>query len=388
VAHQVAPEVSLTAWCVRGTCTDTSKEKPSKLEVDAPEVTLRFALTDKGSGIGNLVVKRQSATVASRGLTRSETLQSAAGGPRMAEQLVALEPGENQVVVTAFDASQSLDAGAAVQLPILFKTSAPALPDLYIVSIGIDQYASPNLNALRNAANDARGVAERMAQNPHGLFREANTTLLLNGQARLADIKESLRRVALKAKPQDMVVVFLAGHGITIDKTYYFLPQDVEISESGIDEKFKATALPQEDFSGLLSALPSSRVAVLIDSCNSGAFAVPNSVLRQNQDRTWSGAIGHDTGRFVLAGTSDEQEALDGINGHGIFTTVLLDGLNGLADQEVRGNNNKEVDVVEISEYTRQKVPVAADNLVKGHRQNVVGFFAGFDYFSLSRLQP
>lgn len=387
---QRAPAVRLTAWCVRGQCTETPAETPEKLEVDSPEMTLRFALTDQGSGIGNLVLRRKNATVAGRESGTVTASSPAAAGVRIVERTVTLEPGENPIAATAFDGTETVDAGEAVHLSVHYRTPDSAEPNLLVVSVGIDQYASPELNPLRNAANDARGIAERLALNPRGLFKEAKTTLLVNDKARLADIVEALRRVAREARPQDMVVVFLAGHGITLEKSYYFLPHDVRIGATLDDDVLKTSSLTQDKFADLLSDLAASRVAILIDSCNSGAFAVPSSILRKSQDRTWSGALGHDTGRFVLAGTKDEQEALDGVGGHGVFTTVLLEGLKGLADKEVRGNHDNEVDVREIASYSSYKVPLLADSIAKGHRQNVVSFFGGSldTLFSLSRSEP
>jgi hypothetical protein len=39
------------------------------------------------------------------------------------------------------------------------------------------------------------------------------------------------------------------------------------------------------------------------------------------------GSLGYATGR--LAGTTNQEEALDGVNGHGVFTAVILDALKG-----------------------------------------------------------
>ncbi len=76
--------------------------------------------------------------------------------------------------------------------------------------------------------------------------------------------------------------------------------------------------------------------AVIIDTCFAGAFAVKDVVLRQTRDRTWINSLGMATGRFTLAGTSNQQEALDGIAGHGVFTAIVLGGLNGPADAQSR----------------------------------------------------
>jgi uncharacterized caspase-like protein len=107
-----------------------------------------------------------------------------------------------------------------------------------------------------------------------------------------------------------------------------------------------------------------------------------------SQERAWTGSLAQNTGRFVLAGTSNDQEALDGINGHGVFTAVLLDGLGGKADQELGGNRDQHVNIAELLTYTRQRVPVEAHKISPSHDQNVSGFFAGSEFFDLSSSAP
>lgn len=386
VAQHHAPSVRLVSWCTRGHCTEASSinDIPQKHNVDSSEVTLRFALKDTGGGIGNVVIRRNKATVATRTLRSDETTKNRAS-EAIVEEKILLEPGDNLVTVTAFDADQTIDAGDAIRLPIHYETTTSDAPTLYIVSIGIDQYAaSDKLQKLDNAVNDAKGIIETLSLNTKELFTVVKSTVLLDEQAGLSKIKQALVQVSKTAKPNDLVVLFLAGHGISIDGRYYFLPYDVKLHGDDMKGQIKTTALTQKNLSDLLSALPTSRVAVLIDSCNSGAFAVLGSVMQHSsQERAWTGSLAQNTGRFVLAGTSTEQEALDGINGHGVFTAVLLNGLNGKADQEF-GNRDQHVNIAELLAYTRQRVPEEAHKISPTHDQNVSGFFAGSEFFDLT----
>ncbi|MFI3220318.1 MAG: caspase family protein, partial [Methylococcales bacterium] len=244
------------------------------------------------------------------------------------------------------------------------------------------------LPKLDNAVNDAKGIIDSLVSSTSGLFAAVKPVALLNEQAGLSKIKQALTQIGKDAKPNDLVVLFLAGHGISIDGRYYFMPHDAKLS-GNIKEQVKATSLTQKMLSDLLSALPTSRVAVLIDSCNAGAFAVMGSVVQNSsRERAWTGSLAQNTGRFVLAGTSTEQEALDGINGHGVFTAVLLEGLSGKADQEVGGNNDHRINIFELQKYTSQRVPEEAHKISPTHAQNVSGFFAGSEFFDLTVSKP
>ncbi len=391
VAQHYAPSVRLVSWCTHGQCTDVTSvnDIPQTRSVDSAEVILRFALKDAGGGIGNVVIRRNQATIVTRTLHSNEMTKNRAS-ESIVEEKVLLEPGDNLVTVTAFDADQTVDAGEAIRLPIHYDAATPNAPTLYIVSVGIDQYAAADkLQKLDNAVNDAKGIIDILSKNTKGLFATVKPTALLDGQAGLAKIKQALIQVSKESKPNDLVVLFLAGHGISIDGRYYFLPYDAKLSGSDIKEQIKATSLTQKNLSDLLSALPTSRVAVLIDSCNSGSFAVLGSVMQHSspQERAWTGSLAQNTGRFVLAGTSNDQEALDGINGHGVFTAVLLDGLGGKADQEF-GNRDQHINIAELLAYTRQRVPEEAHKISPSHAQNVSGFFAGSEFFDLTILTP
>ncbi len=392
VAEHHAPIIRLVAWCTHGQCNDVSSlnDIPQTRSVDASEVTLRFALKDVGGGIGNVVIRRNKATVTTRALRSTETTKNSAA-ETIVEEKVLLEPGDNLVTVTAFDADQTIDAGEAIRLPLHYEAVNRDAPTLYIVSVGIDKYAAADkLQKLDNAVNDAKGIIEILLNNAKGLFATVKPTALLDEQAGLAKIKQAISQVGKAAKPNDLVVLFLAGHGISLDGRYYFLPYDAKLAGNNIKEQIKATALTQKMLSELLSELPTSRVAVLIDSCNSGAFAVLGSVMQQHssQERAWTGSLAQNTGRFVLAGTSNDQEALDGINGHGVFTAVLLDGLNGKADQELGGNRDTRINIAELLAYARQRVPEEAHKISPTHDQNVSGFFAGSEFFDLSMTAP
>ena len=70
-----------------------------------------------------------------------------------------------------------------------------------------------------------------------------------------------------------------------------------------------------------------------------------------------SGAVGS----AVLAASNSQQQALEGQEGHGLFTWVLLQGLDGRAD--VR--NNGYVSTVDLAGYVDDEVPKMAEKLFK-----------------------
>lgn len=381
VAGRVPPGLRFLGWCTKGECAEPGSsppagDAPQVITVRDPRVTLRVGVEDRGGGAGRVVLKRNTAVIQ----TRSTSSANQEGG-RVEEHSVALEPGENLITITAYDPSQSIESGAPIRFVIRYVEAPPEAPVLHVLSIGIDRYRSGDVTELVNAAGDARAIAELLPRIRQGLFREAQMTVLLNEQATLAGIRHAFERVAAAAQPEDVVLLFLAGHGVISDGRYSFLPYDLPALDA---RGLREGALGQETLGDLLASLPTSRAAVLIDTCHAGAVAAPDAVLRQSRDRAWVGALGYNTGRFVLAGTTTQQEALDGIAGHGVFTAVVLDGLNGLADRRPKGNEDGRVDVVELTRYAEVRVPEEAAKIAPTHAQRAVGFFAGSDFFELS----
>ncbi|HYN78943.1 MAG TPA: hypothetical protein VES73_14270, partial [Lamprocystis sp. (in: g-proteobacteria)] len=61
------------------------------------------------------------------------------------------------------------------------------------------------------------------------------------------------------------------------------------------------------------------------------------------------------TGRAVITSSAPGQLALEGVEGHGVFTLVLLAGLRGAAD--AAGNDDRETGVSELADYLEREVP-------------------------------
>ncbi|WP_439815327.1 caspase family protein [Zavarzinia sp. CC-PAN008] len=382
------PTLRLKAYCFApDTCVEVEpKATRAADEVEivpttSPTVTLRFEVQDRGGGVGDIVVRRRGAVVPARGVTRSVVENVS-----LEEREVALEPGINLLAVSAFTRTGELEANAEEQpqMALLYQVQEETKPNLHVIAVGLNRFSTPDVPELANAVADADGMAETLRKGAGDKFANVETIVLTNEQATHEAVLKAIADVAAKAKPDDTTVVFLAGHGLNIDGKFYFLPFDVkDLTVEGL----QATALTQDQLQEALGALPTSRTAMLIDACYSGAFAVGDSVDNADRNSTSAQQLSYSSGRYILAGASSQEEALDGIAGHGVFTSVLLEGLVGKADESVRGNKDGAVDVLELGEYARKRVPDVAAEVGQGHRQRPHFFFRGDDWFPVRSLQ-
>src|SRR6185437_2203092 len=149
------------------------------------------------------------------------------------------------------------------------------------------------------------------------------------------------------------------------------------------DKSIREHSITYDDLALRLSKFPTARAVVVLDTCYSGAFAVDDSIMRDSRDQTVGKQISHATGRFILAGSSSQEEALDGVDGHGVFTDTLLTGLKGDADLHVAGNHDGKVSIFELGEYTKAKVPELAAKIAHGYSQKPRWYFNGDEMFDL-----
>jgi hypothetical protein len=384
------PDIRLTEYCIRANgneqCQPVASEallrgakgKIQPIPVAAPEVVLHFAVEDRGGGVGPIVVRRQGATIAANGGTRS-----VAGNLHNEERTVQLQPGLNLIGLSAFNAAKEIEVDAKERPGIALRFEPPVVekPVLRLLAIGVNHFQSKDVPTLTNAAADAKGVADVMQKDAkHEIFTDVDAIVLTDEQATLANIDKAFDDLAGRAKPGDLTFVFLAGHGVDLDGKYYFLPYDLADLTA---DSIRKQSLTHEDLANRLGKFPTARTVVVLDTCYSGAFAVDDSILRDSRDQTLGKQMSHTTGRFILAGSASQEEALDGIDGHGVFTEVLLHGLAGEADSQGAGNHDGKVSIYELGEYTKSQVPTLAAKVGGGHSQKPRWFFNGDDMFDL-----
>jgi len=200
------------------------------------------------------------------------------------------------------------------------------------VVIGINNYQQ--IPSLNYAVNDAKAVGDKL----HDLgFDEI--TYLENEAATKSGIEGTLNELVNKVGPEDTVVVFFAGHGNTLEmpngsRMGYWVPYD------GNMEQAIATGISMDTIRLLSQAIPARYMLYLIDACYSGL------ALRQ----MWPGEGQGFVRQIITAGRSGE-EVVE-LEGHGIFTRLLLQGFDGAADV----NRDGRVSVSELGVFLQSAV--------------------------------
>jgi uncharacterized caspase-like protein len=206
--------------------------------------------------------------------------------------------------------------------------TAPRRPHLWVLSIGVSQYRDPHLQ-LQYAAADAQAFADMLKRQQHGpLYDTVHTTVLTDGAATREAILQALDTFLGDATPVDVAVIFLAGHGMYIEKptAYYFLTEAVSLAApyiAGLD-----MAELNRELLRLHRNIP--QMVVVLDTCHAGAVTQGAVTVQVGADL--ASALVPGEGLYILAAAGAGQRSFElAPRQHGAFTYALLDGLGGAA---------------------------------------------------------
>ncbi|MCL2211012.1 MAG: caspase family protein [Treponema sp.] len=205
-----------------------------------------------------------------------------------------------------------------------------ALPNLWILSIGVNKYNSPLLRDLNFAVNDAREIVNTFKAQEGRVYGKVNSLLVADGaalptRANIMDGFDFIRR----ASPTDVIVLFIAGHGINDENgNYYFMPSDASFANDGAIRS--ASAISFRDIQSVLDS-PGQKL-VFIDSCHSAGAS--NGRTRAVDNTRLVGDLrvqSYSTVIFTASKGDQFSQERDDLK-HGVFTYALIQGMKGAAD--------------------------------------------------------
>jgi uncharacterized caspase-like protein len=241
----------------------------------------------------------------------------------------------------------------------------------FAVVVGVSEYkfTDAGLKSLNYADDDAKSVADFLQTPQGGSFSSADIKLLLNQDASIGAVRSALNDVAKRAKAQDLIFIFIAGHGAPdplASQNLYFLLYDTKVVD------MVKTAFPMNDLKQYLDTQVSAeRVLVMIDTCHSAGVNQKTKSLVAGRDLVQEGdennisnfyltnQLFKQTGRAILTSSDVNEVSQESAKwgNHGVFTWALLEGLKGKADL----NGDKFITAGEIFQFTRANVQKATN---------------------------
>jgi len=252
----------------------------------------------------------------------------------------ALDPGDNMIEVVAYNANNLLSSLPA-HTTIKFTGSASlTLRNRCSTcwAIGINDYHDPGYRdphsnqvilapPLKLAVNDAKAFGAAIAAAGESYYQAVDVTYALNKDATSAPLDQLVTEVAHRVAPRDTFILYAAAHGRSQNGRFFLIPQDFRNGSNALAER----AIGQEQLQDwIANRIKAKKVLILVDTCESGALVggYTRSRVDQPSSEASIGRLHEATGRPVLTAAAGGKDALEGYQGHGVFTYALIDALN------------------------------------------------------------
>ena len=326
--------------------------------VDQSDAVITLKITDTGGGIGDIRLYLNGSSVMLDS-TRGVKIVASNQNEIYKTYKLKLSGGLNSIRAIAFNFDNTMQSTAAIhEITASFKSIGK--PSLYALVIGINEYKNPKLQ-LNYAAADATLFADTLKKGASPLFEKVKVK-------KLSSKEETTRENILKElkamqslNPDDLFVLYVASHGTVDDGEYFLITSNVGSTRT---ERLKTDAIGQTVFKELIGNIPATKKLIIIDTCNAGALgeAIQVAMLtRGMSEDTAMKILSRAVGSTILSASTSMQEALEGYQGHGLFTYVLAEGLKGNADK----GNTGYVKTTELADYVDNEVPTLAEKIFK-----------------------
>jgi hypothetical protein len=299
------------------------RAEPEGIVTDEPQVEVRFVLrAPSGRKVTRIEARVDGQLVATDTRGFSEQTVTYAGTESL---LVPLPRHDSEITLVAFHDQQG---SAPARVRVKWTGAPPPVVKrrLFALLAGVSAYNDQSLK-LNYASKDAMDLAAALQQQKGKFFSEVIPTILVDHDATRASIEAALANIQREAGPDDYTLVFLAGHGATVQNRFYFLPVDAGPSSDMIS----AAGLAGDRLAAVLGAMK-GKVLLFVDACYSAKalrFDIPGLV---------NAITGEENAVMMYSSSSSNEVSYEGAEWqNGAFTEALLEILGDPSSYDENG---------------------------------------------------
>lgn len=219
----------------------------------------------------------------------------------------------------------------------------------YALIIANTEYTDSSLAQLSAPGKDAEEFARVLKDKEIGAFDDIK--VLLNESQSIAN--EAIDDLFAQKRPDDLLLLYFSGHGIRDEIGSLYLA-----AKNTNHIRLRSTAIKSDFIREAMDQSRSKKQVVILDCCNSGAFAHGTKAAIGGSMGIASAFKGTGYGRIVLTASDSTQFAWEGdkIIGqetkNSLFTHFLIQGLEGSADYDDDGR----ITVDELYDYVHEQI--------------------------------
>jgi|GEM_PF-3682118 len=218
-----------------------------------------------------------------------------------------------------------------------------------IIGIGVD---------LPGSINDAQALYDTLTNPSIAAYPPENVRLLCGHEATKTNIEAGLEELQAFATqdPEATIVIFYSGHGIQTPSQvehkndYFLLPHDF------MQSREDSLRINGRQFSAEIEKIASERLFVVLDCCHAQGVlskSVPHTKEIPIHNSSLVPIFTGGKGKVIIGSCRDEEVSLE-VDGHGLFTTALLEALMGCNSS----GKNDYVHMLDVLQYVLITVPI------------------------------
>lgn len=310
--------------------------KPPKLSiignkmVNQKDVSLTYKVCDEGNGVSDskLIINGQAINPpTSRGFSNIP-LKENEQNCNIYKSTHTLDSGQNTIYVKSYDNDKYI-ASESEHLTIVTSFNTDKKSNLYFLSIAVSDNKDDSFK-LKYPVKDSEAVKEQINLKSKNIYENIYTFSLNNNEVTKENIDKIFNQLKDKIEKNDAFILYVAGHGMTIDGKYQFIAYNPS-------EKISIDFIKTN-----LSKIDVTKSLILLDTCQSGA------IFDNLIDETATiNRLSHDDNRNYIVASSKDQVALEGYKNHGVFSYGVIDAFL----------NNRKLKVWGLADHVSEVVP-------------------------------
>lgn len=320
--------------------------KAPLLEDMSTDSLYRFRITPRTGGVGKTVVGLNGydyREFETKDLTKTGTAYEIRI-PASEMRTYFDETNSNQITVKSATAKNDLPSRTLTKT-VYFDAGKKTAPNLFAVMVGTSNYKDDKMD-LQFASADATKMASTLEESAGKLlgkehvFVYAVTTDNKKLYPEKATIKNIFSEISKRAAPNDILLIFLSGHGVMNEKTKEFYYLTVDATSLVEENLFKNAGISMSELTEWIKpqSIKARKRVLILDACQSGqaindmlAFNRNMLNVKGDEEARQIKAIerlNEKSGLYILSASASTQLAYESEEyGHGYLTYSLLKGI-------------------------------------------------------------
>jgi hypothetical protein len=262
-------------------------------------------------------------------------------------------------------------------------------PGLFGLFVGTSKYKNDAIN-LKFADKDAEILKDAFTKISDGMYDQERISLKIlksegtepEDKSLKTNIVRELNGIADQARPNDIIVLFLSGHGMTLDDDFYYLTADA--GNVKIDEDISGRAsvtLSSKEINEALRKIKSNKQVMILDACHSGqitkVFEGGGKAISTSQQKALEN-LEDKMGLYILASSEANQKSFEHTTlEQGILTFSLILGMSdGAVEDDI-------INVVDLLSFASKESENLSKKILSSGQRPVLGIGKGGSSFPI-----